>query len=72
MTQVRRDTHDILNQSPPYEGVDLFVSDRALRDAVEANGAGAEAAALSEFGRRWGTAAMFDAARVANEVTPKL
>src|SRR5256714_7517529 len=70
--QARFETHDIVNQSPPYEDVDLFASDRALRDAVEANGAGGEAAALSEFGRHWGTAAMFDAARVANENTPKL
>src|SRR5688572_16771501 len=70
--QQRFETHDIFNQSPPYEDVDLYASDPALRDAVEANGAGAEAAALSEFGRHWGTAAMFDAARVANENTPKL
>src|SRR6266446_6245587 len=70
--EARFETHDIFNQSPPYEEVDLFASDRALRDAVAANGAGAEAAALSEFGRHWGTAAMFDAARVANENTPKL
>ncbi len=39
---------------------------------LQANGAAAEAAALSEFGRRWGAAAMFDAARLANENTPKL
>ena len=32
----------------------------------------AEAAALSAFGRHWGTAAMFEAARLANENTPKL
>src|SRR4051812_870718 len=70
--QARFDTHDIFNQSPPYEDVDLFASNLALRDAVEANGAGAEAAALSDFGRLWGTAAMFDAARLANENTPKL
>jgi putative acyl-CoA dehydrogenase len=70
--QQRFETHDIFNQSPPYEDVDLFASDRALRDAVEANGAGGEAGALSEFGRHWGTAAMFDAARIANENTPKL
>ncbi|MBV8838432.1 MAG: acyl-CoA dehydrogenase family protein [Alphaproteobacteria bacterium] len=70
--QQRFDTHDIFNQSPPFENVDLFATDRALQDAVAANGAGAEAAALSEFGRRWGTAAMFDAARLANENTPKL
>ena len=71
MTQ-RLDTHDVLNQSPPFEDIDLFAADRALVDAVTANGAGAEAAALSEFGKRWGTAAMFEAARVANENTPKL
>jgi putative acyl-CoA dehydrogenase len=70
--QQRFDPHDIFNQSPPYEDIDLFASDRALRDAVAANGAGAEAAALSDFGRHWGTAAMFDAARVANENTPQL
>src|SRR5256885_791429 len=70
--QQRFETHDIFNQSPPYEDIDLFASDRALRDAVAANGAGAEAAALLDFGRHWGTAAMFDAARVANENTPKL
>ncbi len=70
--QHRSETHDIFNQSPPYEDIDLFASDRALRDAVQANGAGAEAATLSEFGRRWGAATMFDAARLANENTPKL
>src|SRR4051795_10559802 len=70
--QHRFETHDIFNQSPPYEDVDLFMSDRALCDAVEANGAGAEAAALADFGRQWGTAAMFDAARLANEHTPTL
>ena len=70
--QQRFDTEDVFNQSPPYEDVDLFMSDRALRDAVAANGAAGEAATLAQFGRRWGTAAMFEAARIANENTPKL
>ena len=70
--QQRFETHDIFNQSPPYEDVDLFTSDRALRDAVQANGAAGESNALSDFGRRWGAAAMFDAARLANENIPKL
>jgi putative acyl-CoA dehydrogenase len=70
--QHRFDTHDIFNQSPPFENVDLFAIDRPLQDAAAANGAGGEAAALSEFGRRWGSAAMLDAARLANENTPKL
>ena len=43
-----------------------------LIEAVEANGAGSEAAALSAFGRQWGTAEMFALARRANENPPKL
>jgi putative acyl-CoA dehydrogenase len=70
--QARHDTHDIFNQSPPFWDVDLFMTDRPLRDAVAANGAGDDAAALSEFGKHWGAAAMFENARLANENTPKL
>ncbi len=66
------DTHEVFNQSPPFENVDLFASDTPLRQAVAANGAGDEAAALSEFGRQWGTAAMFTLGRQANENTPRL
>ncbi|PWB58545.1 MAG: DNA alkylation response protein, partial [Bradyrhizobiaceae bacterium] len=66
------ETHDVFNQSPPYENVDLFANDRPLRDAVAAYGAGAEADGLSDFGRRWGATEMFEAARLANENTPKL
>ncbi len=68
----RFDTHEVLNQSPPYEDVDLFMSDAALRDAVAANGAGDDANALSAFGRRWGSAEMFDLGRRANENPPTL
>ncbi len=63
---------EVLNQSPPYENIDLFSSDTPLIEAVEANGAGAEAAGLSAFGRQWGTADMFALARRANENPPKL
>src|ERR1700733_10755935 len=73
MTTVPRfDTNDVFNQSPPYENVDLFLSDLPLREAVEANGAGSETADLSAFGREWGTAEMFSLARRANENTTKL
>ncbi len=61
-----------LNQSPPYVDVDLFLSDRPLMAAVAANGGKAEAKALSEFGRRWGTADMFEQARLANSHAPEL
>ncbi len=64
--------NDAFNQSPPYQDVDLFTSDRPLRDAVAANGASAQAAALSAFGRHWGTADMIAQARLANENKPAL
>ncbi len=71
-TNPRFDTEEVLNQSPPYEDIDLFASDVPLLDAVAANGGGAEAEALSAFGRQWGTAEMFAQARRANENPPKL
>ena len=41
-------------------------------EAVSANGAGGETAALSAFGRQWGAAEMFALGRRANENPPKL
>src|SRR5215510_13176260 len=57
---------EVLNQSPPYVDVDLYASDRPLQSAVAANGGARDAAALSAFGKHWGTAEMFDLARAAN------
>jgi putative acyl-CoA dehydrogenase len=68
----RTDAAEILNQPQPYEDVDLFTSDRPLRDAVAANGAGHEASALSAFGRHWGSAEMGAQARLANQNPPQL
>jgi hypothetical protein len=66
------ETHEVLNQSPPFEDVDLFALDRPLQDALAVNGAGGEAAALSAFGRRYGSAEMLEEARRANENPPRL
>src|SRR5579872_5949745 len=68
----RFDTHEVFNQSPPYENVNLFASDLPLMDAVKANGAAAETAGLDAFGGQWGTAAMFAAGREANANPPQL
>src|SRR4030081_139813 len=65
-------THEVLNQSPPFEDVDLCALDRPLADAVAANGGAAANKELSEFGQHWGSAAMAARGRVANENTPKL
>src|SRR5579884_1101699 len=70
-TGARFDTHEVFNQSPPFEDVDLYTSDTPLVEAVGANGASA-AAALSEFGRDWGSATRFALGRQANESPPKL
>jgi putative acyl-CoA dehydrogenase len=72
MTQVSFATHEVLNQSPPFADVDLFAFDRPLSDAVAANGGASAQKELSEFGQHWGSAAMADRGRLANENTPKL
>jgi putative acyl-CoA dehydrogenase len=65
-------THEALNQSPPFIDVDLFALDTALMEAVAANGGAGARGELSEFGRHWGSAAMAERGRLANENTPKL
>src|ERR1700704_4402428 len=62
----------LLNQSPPYGDVDLYTSDQPLRSAVASNGGEGDAAALSAFGKHWGSAGMVELARQANENPPKL
>ena len=72
MTQPSFATHEVFNQSPPFEDVDLFAVDRPLVEAVKANGGAAAEQELSAFGKHWGSSAMADRGRVANENTPKL
>jgi putative acyl-CoA dehydrogenase len=68
----RFETHEVINQSPPFVDVDLYALDRPLQDAVGTNEAAGEAVALSQFGRRWGSAEFAEQARLANENAPKL
>jgi putative acyl-CoA dehydrogenase len=72
MTQPFSATREVLNQSPPFVDVDLFALDLPLAEAVAANGAAAAREELAEFGRHWGSAAMAERGRLANENTPKL
>src|SRR5437879_6238434 len=65
-------THEVFNQSPPFWDVDLFSADRPLVEAVAANGGASAEKELSEFGKHWGSAAMAERGRIANENTPKL
>ncbi|MGA2045481.1 MAG: acyl-CoA dehydrogenase family protein [Roseiarcus sp.] len=60
------------NQSPPFVDRNLFLDDRALRDAVAAAGVDAQAASLAEFGARQGSAETLELGRLANEFPPRL
>ena len=72
MTSVSFATHEVFNQSPPFVDVDLFSLDPPLVDAVDANGGASAKQELMEFGQHWGSAAMAERGRLANENTPKL
>jgi putative acyl-CoA dehydrogenase len=65
-------THEVFNQSPPFEDVDLYAVDRPLAEAVAANGGTLAEDELSVFGQHWGSAVMAERGRIANEATPKL
>jgi putative acyl-CoA dehydrogenase len=65
-------THEVLNQSPPFENVNLFTSDRALMEAVNREGGGHAAARLAAFGAVCGSAEALERGRLANENLPKL
>src|SRR5437899_4454272 len=72
MSQATFSTHEVFNQSPPFEDVSLYAVGRPLVEAVAANGGASAEAGLSEFGKHWGSAAMAERGRLANENTPKL
>lgn len=72
MTKSSYQTHEVLNQSPPLVDVDLFALDPALGEAVAVNDGAAAAQELTDFGRHWGSAAMAERGRLANENPPKL
>jgi putative acyl-CoA dehydrogenase len=72
MRQVPFETHEVFNQSPPFGDIDLYALDRPLVEAVAANGGAGAADELTEFGKHWGSAAVAEQGRAANENTPKL
>ena len=65
-------THEVLNQSPPFENVNLFTSDRALMEAVSREGGGAAITRLTAFGAECGSSAAFERGRLANGNPPRL
>src|SRR5262249_59798336 len=52
-------THEVLNQSPPFAGVNLFTADCALMEAVSREGGGHAVRRLTDFRSRMGSADAF-------------
>ena len=65
-------THEVANQPPPFEGVNIFIADTALKQSVENAGGGAHSKRLTEFGARCGSAEVIDLGFAANQNPPKL
>lgn len=68
----RLETHDVTNQPPPFEDVNLFTSDVALQAAVAAAGGKTHADRLSAFGALAGAAETAEWAMQANANPPQL
>ena len=66
------DTHEVTNQPPPLEDVNLFTGDRALLDAVRRAGGEQHTARLTALGARCGSAEVIDWGVQANRVPPVL
>jgi len=65
-------THEVTNQPPPFEDVNLFTSDRPLREGVRAGGGEWALPALEAFGALVGTADFLELGRLANRFAPEL
>jgi len=65
-------THAVSNQPPPFEDVNLWASDRALRDAAEREGGAWARDAFTEFGARAGSAEVLAWGFEANRNRPEL
>jgi len=65
-------THEVFNQPPPLEDLNLFTSDKALVEAVEREGGGDASERLAAFGEVAGSAQAFERGRLANEHPPRL
>ena len=67
-----RDTHEVANQAPPLQDVNLYALDRVLREAVEREGGGWAAERLHETGRTAGSAEAIEHGKRADRNTPRL
>ena len=65
-------THTVSNQPPPFEDINLFQSDAALKTAVAAFGGDCFSKRLTAFGAKAGSAEAIEWSRQANRFPPQL
>ena len=65
-------THEVANQVPPFEDVNLFETDRPLAEALEREGGGAFRDRVAAFGAEVGSAHVQALGREANRHSPEL
>lgn len=68
----RFSTHEVTNQPPPFEDVNLFTSDAVLTETVTREGGGGAVKSLIAFGLATGSREAFELGRRANEQLPRL
>lgn len=66
------ETHDVTNQPPPFEDVNLYTSDVVLQESVAHAGGAVHAHRLAHFGAHAGSAEVAEWARQANRNPPQL
>lgn len=64
-------THDVFNQSPVFEDVNLYTSDPVLKNITEQENSTELVEELTRSGEKAGSAHMFEQGRLANENAPK-
>ncbi|MGF1617268.1 MAG: DNA alkylation response protein, partial [Acidimicrobiia bacterium] len=67
-----RATHDVLNQPPPLEDYNLYLTDPVLERAIAAEGGKESREILMGFGERVGSAEVFEWGFLANSNDPVL
>src|SRR5262245_62269857 len=66
------ETHVVANQPAPFEDINLFATDLALREAVTREGGALHGAQLDAFGARLGSAEIWALAAAAHRHPPEL
>jgi putative acyl-CoA dehydrogenase len=72
LQEVPVETHEVLNQPPPLEDVNLFQSDRALSEGLAREGGEAFRKEVAAFGAALGRAETIEQGALANRNSPEL